>query len=530
MSRLTATIQRRDGRVIPLGPAEKAGSIGMDINLRGTMPGGQTSASLTVARDPDLRDLDPYDELVIRDAGGVEVWSGYGVEYPARDDSGPSIEINASGWSAYLKDNPPPALLGVDRRFDAWHEPPASRKSVSLSFVANFNDRILADSSGGGLSFLGPSGETLIQWSWSELDYEAPAGALVSRVDYKGTQVNATAIAAPAIAYGSDEAFFSGTGTVAATLNDTVQSAVIPSRRFLHVSAQATAASTPAVGSQFLRRWSQIAVYGDHGIPLLDNADDGMKGLLASDVIAWGLRRACPMLIPEISPSTFVIPQLVETSLEDMEALILKVNATEMFDWGCFGRRFVYRPPDSGRIWIVRAADPGVTLNDAGTQGEDLYTRAIVSYSDFGGRSLKAGYPGSGVDTESSLLVDTTNNLLTQKDRPRTLQLSLTAPSTANRAIQVGQVALQEKARMNLRGEATLTGEAQDSNGVWRSVAQIQAGDRIIFADRDWITRRIVDLNYSDATDTCSISLDSTPARLDAILERMGVINESQNL
>jgi hypothetical protein len=82
---------------------------------------------------------------------------------------------------------------------------------------------------------------------------------------------------------------------------------------------------------------------------------------------------------------------------------------------------------------------------------------------------------------------------------------------------------------MNLRGEATLTGQAQDSNGVWRPVSQIQAGDRIIFADRSWITRRIVDLTYSEATDTCSISLDSTPARLDAILERMGVINESKN-
>ena len=170
-----------------------------------------------------------------------------------------------------------------------------------------------------------------------------------------------------------------------------------------------------------------------------------------------------------------------------------------------------------------------MTLTDAGTQGDDLYTRAIVSYSDFGGRSLKAGYPGSGADTESSKLVDTKNNVLAQRGRQRTLQLSLTAPSTAARATQVGQVALEEKARMNLRGEATLTGQAQDSNGVWRPVSQIQAGDRIIFADRSWITRRIVDLTYSEATDTCSISLDSTPARLDAILERMGVINESKN-
>ena len=60
---LTATVNRKDGRVIPLGPAEPAGSIGMDVSLQGTMPGGQTSASLTVARDPILRELDPFDEL-----------------------------------------------------------------------------------------------------------------------------------------------------------------------------------------------------------------------------------------------------------------------------------------------------------------------------------------------------------------------------------------------------------------------------------------------------------------------------------
>lgn len=523
MSRLTATIQRRDGRVIPIGPAEPARSIGMDISLKGTMPGGQTSASLTVARDPDLRDLDPYDELVVRDAGGVEVWSGYGVEYPARDGEGPAVEISASGWSAYLKDNPPPPLLAVDRSFDHWvpPEPSVMASSIALGWIPD--QAITASADQSGLKFVGQEGAQITINNYAELWYRSDLAPIAS-VGYVGTARNRTNITNDVPLYDNSPGF------VSATYDGTVRHATLAApSKYLFISPRATATFTPAAGAGYALHLTGIAVYGNHGIPLITNSD-GFKGVLASDVIAWGLQRTCPILTPEITPSKFVIPHLVESNLEDMEALILKVNATEMYDWGCYGKRFVYRPPDAGRVWIVRAADPGVTLDDAGTQGEDLYTRAIVSYSDFGGRSLKAGYPGSGMDTESALLTDTSNNVLAQKGRPRTLQLSLTAPSTANRAIQVGQVALQEKARMNLRGEATLTGQAQDSNGVWRSVAQIQAGDRIIFADRSWTARRIVDLSYSEATDSCSISLDSTPARLDAILERMGVINESQNL
>ena len=526
MSRLTATIQRRDGRVIPVGPAEPADSIGMDTTLQGTMPGGQTSASLTVARDPNLRDLDPFDELVIRDAGGVEVWSGYGVEYPARDGEGPAVEISASGWSAYLKDNPPPPLVAVNRSYDSWGEASAERKTQRLITdgrpVLNGPSVEWGESQSPNL-VLSVEGNTLGD---AEAWFDAGAGVTIGRMVGQYASRAVAGAVAVVRAVSNSTGGGAGTGDLITSDNQSGSFDVSPTPgRYGSISFQnyATAATTRTF------KLYGFAIYGNHGIPTMASAD-GIPGVLASDVIAWGLRNTCPMLIPEISPSTFVIPHLVEPDLEDMEALILKVNANEMYDYGCFGRRFIYRPAGTGRTWIVRAADPGVNLTDAGTQGEDIYTRAIVSYGDFGGRSLKAGYPGSGCDTESAALVDTTNNILTQKGRPRTLQLSLSVPSTAERAAQVGQVALEEKARLNLRGEATLTGQAQDSNGVWRPVSQIQSGDQIIFADRSWTARRIVDLNYSEETDTASVSLDSTPARLDAILERMGVINESQNL
>ena len=521
---LTATVNRKDGRVIPLGPAEPAGSIGMDVSLQGTMPGGQTSASLTVARDPILRELDPFDELVIRESGGTEVWSGYGVEYPARDGEGPQVEISATGWSGYLKDNPPPPLVAVDRAFDKWTGPEAGNRAVRVASGWVPDKGITASADQGGLLFASIEGASVTANNYAELWYQSSL-APIGSIGYKATAKNRTNITNDVPLYDN------GPGFVSVTYNGTVQHATFagPSK-YVFFSPRATTTFTPAAGSGYVLHLTGIAVYGNHGIPLYDNGDDGFKGVLASDVIAWGLQQTCPLLTAEITPTTFVIPQLVEPDLDDMEALILKVNATEMFDWGCFGKRFVYRPAGGGRTWVVRAADPGVSLTDAGTQGEDLYTRAIVSYGDFGGRSLKAGYIGSGCDTESAALSDTTNNVLTQRGRPRTLKLSLTAASTAARATQAGQVALQEMARLSLRGDATLTGSAQDTNGVWRPITQIQAGDQIIFADRSWTPRRIVDLNYTEDTDTCAISLDSTPARLDAILERMGVINESNNI
>ncbi|MBN8867519.1 MAG: hypothetical protein J0H98_08190 [Solirubrobacterales bacterium] len=513
--------------MIPIGPAEPADSVGMDASLQGTMPGGQTTATLTVARDPRLRDIDPFDELVIRDVGGTEVWSGYGVEYPARDGEGPSVEISATGWSGYLKDNPPPPLIAVDRKFDSWQPPPLVRKAAAGTSVTW--DKAYTASAEGGLEWTGASGAQIAGFSIAELYYAASAGAKISRVDYRGTAANTANTVAPGVYYSNAEDM-AGATSVAQTLDNTIRTASIPTAsRYLAMQVLASSTHTPAAGSAFNRRIDMIAVYGDHGIPLYP-IGDGTQGVLASDVVNWGLTQACPLLTPEISSTSFVIPHLVETDLEDMEALVMVANATELYDWGCFGKRFVFRPAGTGRTWVVRSSDPGVSLTDAGEQGDDTYTRCIVSFGDPGGKSVKVGYPGSGADVETAALVDTSSNVLTQRGRPRTLKLSLTATSTVARAIQAGQVALREKARVNQRGDAVLTGEAQDTAGVWRNVCQVQSGDQIIFADRGWIPRRIVDNTYAENTDSQAVSLDSTPAKLDAILERMGVINEGNNL
>lgn len=529
MSRLTASIHHVDGRVTPIGPAEPADSIGQGITYSGGMPGGQRTATLTVARDPSLRDLDPYDELVIRNAGNKEVWGGYGVEYPARDGEGPQVEISATGWASSLKDNPPPPLLGVDRRAEMWETATLARQAGARPVVANYNDAISVDNND-GLVFTGVSGQTLPQFSFAELIYRAPRGVLIGRFDYRGSQDNITGIDAPALNWANNEIQTADAGSAPVTLDDTVRTVIVPGRQFLRLTARANAASTPAAGDAFQRRYTHLAAYGDHGIPLYDNGIDGMRGVLASDVIAWGMAHTCLSLQADIAPTSFVIPHFVEPDLDSMEELVLRANATEIYDWGCFGKRFLYRPPRSGRTWVVRASDPGITLNEAGDQGEDTYTRAIVSFGDPAGKSLRVGYPGSGADVETPLLLDTSPNALNRRGRHRTLKLSLTATAVAEKAIQVGQVGLRERARLNQRGDATLTGDAQDSLLVTRSVSEIQPGDQIIFADRGWTPRQIVEQSYQEDTDVCSVSLDSTPAKLDALMERMGVINESTGI
>lgn len=525
MTRLTATISRLDGTEQPIGPAEPAERVGRGIQLTGSMPGGQQTATITVSRDPALRDLDPFDELIVRDTGGIEVWRGYGVEYPARDGDGPEVEISATGWSGYLKDNTPGPLLAVDRKFDSWGNPPAARLET-LAASGVLHGKAYTAKAGENLKLTGDEGNPITANQTVELWYRPPVP--LASFQFSGTRNNLTGTTNSGFMWMTtdDTTLPASTGM---TMDGTVRGGNLNRSTRAVWRVNASTKHTPADGAAFWATINKIAMYGDHNIPLYDNAIDGMKGVLASDVITWGLRQACPLLTANIQTTSFVIPHLREDDLESVEELIQKVNATELFDWGVFGRQFVYRPVGTGRTWVVRSSDPGVTLNDAGPQGADVYSRAIVRYQGVDGRSRTAGYPGSDTDTETALLTSPAPEL-TSRGRERTLSLSLSATTVAERAIQVGQVALREYARVNQRGDATLTGQAVDLDGVTWNVCHIQAGDQIIIADRGWKPRQIVDLTYSEDDDSCQVSLDSTPSRLDALMERMGVLNEGTGL
>jgi hypothetical protein len=276
----------------------------------------------------------------------------------------------------------------------------------------------------------------------------------------------------------------------------------------------------------------KLAVYGDHPIPKVPVAGEP-DGVLASDVLAYILRTGAPLINTKIGPggieaTTFAIPHLVLRDLDSVEEGVLQTNRFDISDWGVYkDRTFFCRPPGTGRTFIARTDDHGVRYSDAGVTGDDLYTGVIASYTDPAGRSLTVGPPGSGSDTETSALSNPAANPLTKRGRSRVGKISISTTAVERDAIQTAVRWLQEKNQLETRGDAEVSGWIRDTAGIACPVAEIKAGDQIIFPDREWKPRRIVEETYSADTDTSSLSLDASPSKIDAMMERLGVFNEA---
>lgn len=531
-------IKRVDGRIDRIaGDEPDPRNVPQSFTRSSAIPGGWTSASFTLSRSAMRRDLDPFDELVVMGDGNEVLFEGYGIEYPASDGDDDTVSITATGWSSVLKDNPCPTIIAVDRDLNAWTGAALGRKAALIATNQPFNDAtVLADETTGlpTLQFvLQPHGITPVPIT--EAWYDAGAGAKVASVYYdmtsfsganhigrfqaSDTDAGGGVINGPDMLTGSSS---SSVGTYTPTTP----------KRFIHPALYGSGTTQTAENRMNLRK---LAVYGDHPIP--KQAVTGEPdGVLASDVLTYLLEGFCPELNVRrgsggIEASTFVIPHLVLRDIESLEEAILRINRFDISDWGVYENRTPFlRPPGSGRTFVARTDDNGVTYKDAGLTGDELYSEVIARYTDPSGKSLTVGPPGSGCDTETPAMMLSGSNALTKRGRKRTLPLSISETAVERDVIQTATRALQEKNLLETRGDAEISGMVKDVAGISHPVSKIKAGDQIIFPDREWKARRIVEETWTADTDTISLSLDASPSKIDALMERMGVFNEAANI
>lgn len=518
------------------GDEPEAEDIARNFTFGTAVPGGYTNSKVDLTRDPriDYGDFDLYDEFIARSPSGESAFEGYNIEIPNSGDE--QVGAVATGWASSLKDNPTLQEIYVDRDQGRWGGDSAARKINHLSNNFAPNDPSALTDPATGL----PAVQLAVEGSWiapwrpiAETVYDAGPSARVKRVILNWKVLapasgDSNFVLNLAVLSSDAWAVIEQTGDIYTSGSEGLI-VFTPLTAGRYAGAHWYYPTSPAGndGAVYAVHLRGIVVVGNHAVPLTSS-----NGVLASDVMADIIARAAPMLTyttgqeGSIAPSTYSIPHLIFPEAVTAEDAILQASKYDVPDWGVYNdREFFWRPPTTGTLWVARQGDSGTSLQDTGKQAEDVYTGVMVQFTDPSGKTFLVGPPGTpGCDyTDSSLRDSSETNLLNERSRTRLGKLVVSAVTTLSGAIQLGARWLQEELAVADRGTAVLTAFVQDSTGTFEPVWKVRAGDRIRFDDADGRERRIIETSYDHEARTVSLTLDSTPHRLEALMEKMQV-------
>lgn len=544
--RITGSITHVNGRKSRWGGDEPdVAGIPQGIEIATTSPGGFQSCSLSLARDPrrDWPDLDLIDHIElhgrVRPLGRL-AFEGQMDAFPGEIGDSFSIGVNAIGYQKLLEEDESWRQVYVDRDISHWGPPVLGRRRHMNGVNVVLDVDYTAQADGGGITFSGTTGKSVPASSSAELWYRMPPGQAIGAVDYRGTQRNATNVAAPNLVTTSDDANGAWSSTPL-TLDDTLRSLTLVDRyRFGLMAAGASATHTPT--AQFLRTLTHVAVYGDTGVPLQPTAPGEPRGVFGHDALAHMLQTGAPDLNYRVGfdgtiwPAEFVVPQLAFLESGKVGDAVAKLNAYFLRRWEVWeGRSFWWVPWSPDQLtWIARIAG-GAHWTPAGADAATLSNGVVVSYTGPGGIQRTAGPPGSGCDDESPLLYDARQaNQYTARNRRKWTRLDVGFPLTSGAtgsAVQLGFVWLQEQLRPQRSGTLVVR---PNGPGHIPQLEHPTAGPLPIWACRsgDYVRLpdypgdepfRVIDSKYSHDSKALTLSLDNSNARVSAILERLGV-------
>lgn len=546
--RASLALVRPDGTEKRLGGDEpNAENIPKGLGWGMTLPGGYADLSFDLSRDPgiDYGDTSLFDEVHVYGAGNDKLYEGYDVAFPGSDDNS-SSSVNAMGFQGKLKDNPVFSEIFLDADQGRVTPPGTARRIYLIA-----NNYCLFDP---GNEVDPTSGKPSIKLQWegtlaagidphSEGWYDAGNGNKIAQVFFL-LKIPASTTGYPIYSDGSAEAEVVGFDDDV-NLNP-IQSGNIRSaeswdrymlsaaRRFIALKWRyANSGVCGQDGEQYSAYIQSLVFIGDHGLPLINASTTFAGGVLASDVVAYVLKSVAPEInfttgpSGSIQPSGFPIPHIIFPEAVTAADAILQAGKFDVPDWGIYNdREFFWRAPGSGgRLWVTRKADRGVSFKDEGVQADDVYNGVVVQFTDPSGIVRKVGPPGTpGMDqTDPSLHDYSETNPLNERGAIRLGQLNVNTTTTIAGGIQLGARWLEDILAVTDRGTAEVTGIIFDEFGTPEPVSKVRSGDRIRFDDVDGRERRIIETRYGHEDRKNLLTLDSTPHRVDAIMEQMNV-------
>lgn len=522
-TRLSLDVQLPDGRHYRWGDNEAdTGRLPADLELTTKVPGGFDQLSTSVLRDRRVREDEQLATSVrALGPGGQVAWEGMLSALPR---AGLQLTGQAVGYSALLAFDPSFMEVYADANPAAWGQMPVAEQ-IRLGQASVDTQAFGWAAQGGQLACVLPV-TALPAQAESSAWYLAPAGCKVAKVRYAGTRTSWPSgwTAAALATHDLDHYDAGASASTGLTLDGTARLVTITTpRRYASIGAWSNGnAVTPAAGSE--ERYTQLVVYGDHGLQLQD--DGSILGhLIVDDIVA----RCAPLLRRLIDPVTFGVPHMVFAQPGTGADAVQAVNAYYAWEWAVWeNRTFRWREPRPIVTWIARR-DKNADGSLEGDQIEHVFNGIVVYYTDLlTGRQRVVGPPGcENADVTSSLLEDTSPQNPVNRARlgRKWDRLDLTLITTDAGAARIGQVVLEQKRQATRRGDITITGIAKRTDGLEQPAWMVRAGDYITFSDQPGEpSRRIITTRYQHAARTVAASVDNTPQKAEAIIERLAIL------
>lgn len=494
---------------------------------------GFSSATGTLARriDLDYPDLNLVDSLTLTGADGSTAWEGRLSAIPRQLGDSHSIGVTFTGWMAHAKDRKFQEIY-VDRDLGAWSEMTTRRRAALLAsnwtytngptvsaspddnlsgvelgwtggWTTPFKPTAEAHYYGGGIPLGQVAGSVAVGVGASTGDTNFSWDVHLATDDLMGTQTATANLRA------TTPTLFSLT----ANRTDYTRAALV-------MVYNATAGGGD--GITYMTRWTNMAVYGNHRLPLYVGETGQPSGVLASDVVRDIAARFCPMLNTSgVQDTSYVIQHLTFKDPVFPYDAFLEINKYHLWQLAVWENRTLtfkeYELRDYD--WEIRIDDPGTTFEPQGPSIDDVFNGIAVSYTD----ALKG-----------------TKNRLTPDEFPADLmtsdplnpwnmhgvnhwdEIELSTPTTQAQALQLGRAALADRNTAKTPGTITVSNYVRDRAGNMQPVWKVRAGDTVAVTNfPNSRPRLIVETSYDDEGKKNSLSIDRPFALLDAYLDRV---------
>jgi len=543
---LTAQIVAANGTRYTLDVSDKlAANRLLNASFTTKLGEGFSSAQGQLARridsdDPDLRLMS---DLVFVGADGSSAWEGRIDGLPREvSDTSHRISVQATGWMAHARDRQFTEIY-VDRDLSAWGGMSLGRQATLLTGGYTPNDAsqatdVTTATSGIVTSFDGAwsTGFKPVSEAW----YDAGPGRYVGKIVYSWLNQKTTTIDYTdtnwqwTIGVAADD-----TGTSAASAGNLRAASpgggtYTPTslRRYAFTELLYNSSPAGADAAHFGVAWYNLAVYGAHGLTTYTGEPVQPPGVYASDVIKDIAHRFCPQLDTSgVQSTSYVIQHLTFKDLTDPYDAFLQVNKYHLWQLAVWeDRKLVFAPYTLDDYdWEIRLDDPGVTFSPQGQSIDDLATGVTVSFTDALTGVQNILTPDDYPD-DLQIPADPDNPFLA-RGVDRWFNLSLSTPSTAAQALQLGRTALADKNRPKTPGTITVKGYVRDRYGSQQPCWRVRAGDTISISNfADGAPRLIVETSYDVESKAISLSIDLPFALIDAYFDRLGSAVQARGL
>ena len=524
----TIRVKPADGVWEAIGTQRSAGVWFEDLTCSSVDPGGPDTATFVLKRDPIslFPDLLPFTAVEIEINGTVK-WDGFVWETPTTEGAGQQISVQCRGWQYHLDDDLHwkryvTTDLGawVDRRDRL--ESAVGTGALCAAGQVN-NDKGLT------LAFPKDYAGSLADTCGVMLDLGA--NSVANRVIFSGVTSNnnnttpqlVVAMYAGNNADGSGAATIYGPAaltTMGATFNNFAANPA--GKRYLFISLYFSVAGT--TGADGFVRFNSIQVFGQSAY------ESGNASILkVPTVVKDVLTSAAPKLstdqsyIDRAGAASFSLQAFSPDDYMTPREIISAINIFENFRWRLLpGAIFSMDTYPTAPMFEIGAWSGSAFQDASANQGEEIYTRVIITGTDPAGLPLKV------------IRTQPVATLASRAGFTRTKLVSISNRINTTAANRIGDLWLASHQTAPFRGSAQIAssigarrvagGQPVHPSELLQATGELISVGHRVNPDTGANTRdgRIAQVSYDHNSRTASVSLDNSRKAFDTILARYG--------